>query len=104
MNTLFFNILLGFDPYWDYKPTNAIHNDSPGVYTSDKIVLKLNTINKNRLKCDILDGTIQDGARQPILFSFVLDKPAGYKVFCEPETIHYKKINKSVLNTISFYL
>ena len=42
--------------------------------------------------------------RQPILFSFVLDKPAGYKVFCEPETIHYKKINKSVLNNITIYL
>ena len=37
-------------------------------------------------------------------FSFVLDKPNGYKVFCEPETIHVKKINKSVLNTITFYL
>ena len=33
-----------------------------------------------------------------------LGKPSGYKVFCEPETIHNKKINKSVLNTITFYL
>ena len=40
----------------------------------------------------------------PFFCSFVLGKPAGYKVFCEPETIHYKKINKSVLNTITFYL
>ena len=44
------------------------------------------------------------GLRQPLLFSFVLDKPSGYIVFCEPETIHYKKINKSVLNTITFCL
>ena len=100
----FFNTLLGFDPYWDYKPTNAIHADSPGVYISDKIILNLDTINKIHLKCDCIDGSIQDGVRQPILFSFVLDKPAGYKVFCEPETIHYKKINKSVLNTITFHL
>ena len=28
---LFFHTLLGFAPYWDYKPTNAIHADSPGV-------------------------------------------------------------------------
>ena len=56
------------------------------------------------MKCDCIDGSVVHGARQPILFSFVLDKPAGYKVFCEPETIHYKKINKSVLNTIMFYL
>ena len=55
------------------------------------------------MKCDCIDGSLQDGVKQPILFSFVLDKPAGYKVFCEPETIHYKKINKSVFNTITFY-
>ena len=98
----FFHTLLGFHPYWDYKPTNVIHADSPGVYTSDKIILNINTINKIHLKCDIIDGSIQDGASQPILFSFVLDKPAGYKVFCEPETIHYKKIIKSLLNTVTF--
>ena len=56
------------------------------------------------MKCDVIDGVIQDGVRQPVQFCFVLDKPAGYKVFCEPETIHYKTINKSVLNTITFYL
>ena len=56
------------------------------------------------MKCDVIDGPIQDGFRQPILFSLVLDKPSGYKVFCEPETIHYKKMKKSVLNTITIYL
>ena len=91
----FFHTLLGFTPYWDYKPSG---------YSSDKVILNLNTINKIHLKCDIIDGCIQDGVRQPIPFSFVLDKPAGYKIFCEPETIHYKKINKSILNTITFYL
>ena len=95
----FFHTLLGFEAYWDYKPSNT-----NSVYTNDKIILNLNTTDKIHLKCDCIDGSIQDGVRQPILFSFVLDKPAGYKVFCEPETIHYKKINKSVLNTITFYL
>ena len=56
------------------------------------------------LKCDCIDGSIQNGLRQPILCSFVLDKPSGYKIISEPETNHYKKINKSVLNTITFYL
>ena len=55
------------------------------------------------MKCDCIDGSIQDGVRQPILLSFVLEKPSGYKVFCEPETIRYKKINNSVLNTVTFY-
>ena len=93
-----------FSPYWDYKPNNSSHVLISGIFPSDKIILNLNTIDKIHLKCDCIDGSIQDGARQPILFSFVLDKPSGYKVFCEPETIHYKKINKSVLNTITFYL
>ena len=87
----FFHTLLGFSPYWDYKPTNYNHVLIPGVYPSDKIILNLNTIDKIHLKCDCIDGSIQDGIRQPILFSFVLDKPSGYEVFCEPETIHYKK-------------
>ena len=55
------------------------------------------------MKCDAIDGSVVNGVRQPILHSFVLDKPSGYKVFCEPETVHYKKINKSVLDIISFY-
>ena len=88
----FIRTLLKFEPYWDYKPTNAFNADAPGVYTSDKTFLNLNTMNKIHLKCDCIDGSIQDGVKQPILFSFVLDKPSGYKVFCEPETIHYKKI------------
>ena len=84
----FFHTLLGFTPCWDYKPTNAIFSDAPGVYSSDKIILNLNTIYKIHLKSDCNDGSVQDGVRQPILFSFVLDKPIGYKVFCQPETLH----------------
>ena len=78
----FFHTLLGHDPYFDCKV--------PDVYTSDKF-LNLNTTNKIHLKCDCIDGVIQNGLRQPILYSFVLDKPSGYKIFCEPETIHYTK-------------
>ena len=100
----FFNTLLGFKPYWDYKPTNAIHADSAGVYTSNKFILNINTIDKIHLKCDVIDGSVVNGVRQAILFGFVLDKPCDYKVFCQPESIHYKKINKSVLNTVTFYL
>ena len=61
----FFNTLLGFHPYWDYKP--------PHTYTSDKIILNLSTIDKIHLNCDVIDGSFQDGVRPPILFSFVLD-------------------------------
>ena len=94
---------MAFTPYWDYKPTNAFHTESPGVYTSDKI-LKFSRLDKIPLKCDVVDGSIQNGLQQLILFSFVLDKKPGYKVFCEPETILFRKINTSVLNTLTFYL
>ena len=91
----FFSTILGFTSGWDYKHYNK--------YTSQKIV-NLGSTNKINLKCDCIDGSVVNGLRQPILYSFVLDKLPGYKVFCEPETIHYKKINKSVLNTITNYL
>ena len=91
----FFSTILGFTSDWDYKFYIK--------YTSQKIV-NLGSTNKINLKCDVINGGIVDGFRQPILYSFVLDKLPGYKVFSEPETIYYKKINNSVLNTITFYL
>ena len=75
----FFSTILGFTAGWDYKQYNQ--------YVIQKIV-HLSTTNKIHLKCNIIDGSIRDGIRQTILFSFILDKPSGYKVFCEPETIH----------------
>ena len=98
----FFQTFLKFESYRDYKPTNAIHADSPVVYTSDKNS-NLYTRNKIHSKCDVIDGSVVNVLRQPILFSFILNKLIEFKVFCEPETIYYKKINKSVLNTITFF-
>ena len=91
----FFSTVLGFTSGWDYKHYNE--------YASQKI-LNLGSTNKIHLKGDVIDGSVVNALRQPILFSIVLDKLTRYKVFCEPETIHYKKINISVLNNITFYL
>ena len=91
----FFSTILCFTSRWDYKHYNK--------YISQKLV-NLSSTNKIHLKFDVIDGSLQDGIRQTILFSFVLEELSGYKVFCETETIHYKKIDKSVLNTIPFYL
>ena len=91
----FFSTILGFTAGWDYKHYSK--------YISQKIVNLSNT-NKIHLKCDVINGSQVNGSRQRILYSFALDKKPGYKVFSEPETIHYKQINKSVLNTITFYL
>ena len=75
----FSSTILGLPPYWDYKSNNE--------YVGQKII-NLSTIDKRHLKCDVNDGSVLNGVRQPILYSFVLDKLPGYKVFCEPETIH----------------
>ena len=79
---LFFSTMLGFVSGWDYKHYNK--------FTSQKFV-NLGSTNKIQLKCDVVDGSVVDGIRQPILSSFLLDKLPGYKVFSEPETIYYKK-------------
>ena len=91
----FFNTMLGFTPRWDYKQYNE--------YISQKIV-NSNRTNKIRLKIDVTDGSVVNALKQQILYSFVLDKLPGYEVLSETETIHHKKINKSLLNTITFYL
>ena len=91
----FYNMFLGFTTYWDYKPTNEIHSDSAGVYTNDKN-LNLSTIGKVHSKCDVIDGSVVNGIREPMLSSFTLDQPSGYKIFLQLETVHYKKISKSV--------
>ena len=84
-----------FQPHSDYKHYNK--------YNSQRIV-NLSVANKIHLKCNVIDGSVVSGLRQPILYSFVLDKQTGYKVFSDSATFLYKKIDKSVLNTINFYL
>ena len=92
----FFSTILDFNPHWDYK-----HYID---YISQKII-NLSTIDKIHFKCDAFDGSVVNGLRQSILFCFVLDKPSGYKIFREPETIYFEKIKeKLVWNTTTFCL
>ena len=91
----FFSPVLEVTPGWHYEHYNE--------NLSQKNI-NLNSTNKIHLKTDVIDESILSGVCHPILFSFVLDKPSGFKVFAEPETRHYKKFNKYVLNTKTFYL
>ena len=56
------------------------------------------------MKCDIIDGRVVNGLRQPIIISFVSDKPSGYKVLCQTETVHNKHLHKPACITLTFYL
>ena len=87
------NILLGF--------TNK---DYPsGTRTPEKPVM-ITTTYKIHLKCDCVDGSIGNGIREQILFSFNLSAPPGYKIKKEPTIVLHKKINKTRLDTFHYFL
>ena len=87
------NELLGF--------TNTHYIE--GTHISEKPVM-ITTTDKVHLKCDCVDGSIVNGIREQILFSFNLSAPPGYKIIKEPNIILYKKINKTRLDSIQFFL
>ena len=72
------------------------------THTSEKPVMI--TTDKVHLKCECVDGSIVNGIREQILFSFNLSAPPGYKFIKEPTTVLYKKIKKPRLDTIQFFL
>ena len=87
------NTLLGFTKT-DYTAGTHISEEPVMITTTDKV----------DLKCDCVDGSIVNGIREQILFSFNLSAPPGYKIIKEPNIILYKKINKTRLDSIQFFL
>ena len=75
----------------------------PGSYKSDKLI-NITVIDKIHLKCDCIPGSIVNGIRESILYSFGLSSPPGYKMYNEPRVELFKKIKKSVLSHITFYI
>ena len=73
-----------------------------GSYKSDRPI-NITGINKIHLKCDCIQGSIVNGVREPILYSFALSSPPGHKINKEPRVKLFKKTNKSVLSLINFY-
>ena len=55
----------------------------PGIYRSDKHFF-ISGIDKVHLKCDCSSGSIVSGVREPILYSFGLDKTPGHKNCKDP--------------------
>ena len=64
----------------------------------------ISTTDKVHLKCDWVDGSIVNGMREQILFSFNLSAPPGYGIIEEPNSVLYKKINKTRLDNVQFSL
>ena len=73
-----------------------------GLYKSDKPVKNLG-VDKVHLKCDCIKGSIVNGVKEPILYSFALSSPPGHKIHKQPKIKLFKKVNKSVLSHTTFY-
>ena len=67
-------------------------------------LINITGIDEVHLKCDCIDGSIMNGTREPILYSFALDQPPGYKFYKEPKVKLSKKINQRVLSHIKVHL
>ena len=97
--------ILGFTRSHAY-PLDVIHGFYQliaGSYKGDGPI-KILGIVKNHLKCDCIHSRIVNGIRQPYLYSFALISPPGRKIYREPRIKLFKKINKTVLSHITFYL
>ena len=73
----------------------------PRNYKSQKPI-NITGVDKINLKCDCIQGSIVDGVREPISYSFGLSSPPGHEIFKEPKIKLFKEINKSVLSHITF--
>ena len=104
-NKSFFYTILGFTQSHSYplEDIEGFYQLIAGSYKSERPI-NITGIDKVHLKCDCVDGSIVNGTREPILYSFALDQPPGHKIYKEPKVKLFKKINKRVLSHITFYL
>ena len=103
-NKSFFFTILGFtrshsNPLEDIE---GFYQLIAGLYKSERPI-NIIGMDKVHLKCDCIDGSIMNGIREPIFYSFSLDQPPGHKIYKEPKVKLFKKINKSILSHITFY-
>ena len=100
----FFYTILGFTQSRSYPldDIDSHYQIIAGSYTSDRPI-NITGIDKVHLKCDCIQGSIVNGIREPILYSFALSSPPGHKIYKEPRVKLFKKVNKSVLSHITFY-
>ena len=100
----FFYTILGFTQsrFYSLDGIDGFYQLISGSYKSDKPI-NITGIDKIHLKCYCIQGSIVNGIREPILFSFALSSPPGHKIYKEPRVKLFKRINRSVLSHITFY-
>ena len=103
--SFFFYTILGLTQSHSY-PLDDIYDFYQLIavsYKSDKAI-NVKRIDKDHLKCDCIQGSIMNGTRERILYSFPPDQPPGLKIHEKPRIKLFKKINKRVLSHITFFL
>ena len=100
----FFYTFLGFTRSRSYPldDIDGFYQLIAGSYKSDRPI-NITGIDKIHIKYDCIQGSIVNGKREPILFSFALSSPPGHKTYKEPRVKLFKRLNKSVLSHITFY-
>ena len=103
-NKSFFYTILGFTQSHQ-GPLNNIegfYQILAGSYEGYRPI-NITGIDKVHLKCDCIQGSVVNGVREPISYSFALSSPPSQKIIKEPRVKLFKKL-KSVLSHITFYL
>ena len=100
----FFYTILGFtrSRFYPLDDIDGFYQLIAGSYKGDRHI-NITGIDKIQLKCDCIQGSIVNGIREPILYSFALSSPPGHKIYKEPRVKLFKKIKKSILSNITFY-
>ena len=85
-NKSFFDTILGFIQSHSYHldDKGGFYQLIAGSFKSDKPI-NITGIDKIHLNCNVVDGSIVNGVREPILYSFALDQPPDHKIYREPK-------------------
>ena len=88
----FFYTILGFTQsrFYPLDDIDGFYQLIAGSYKSNK-PNNITGIDKIHLKCDCIQGSIVNGVREPILYSFALSSPPGHKIYKEPRVKLFKK-------------
>ena len=80
----FFHTILGFTRSRSYPldDIDGFYQLIAGLYKSDRPI-NITGIDKIHLNCDCINGSIVNGTREPILYSFALSSPPGHKIYKE---------------------
>ena len=74
----------------------------PGTYESNRPIT-ITPIDEFHLKCNCTNGSIVNGAREPLLCSFSLSSPPGHQLYKKPRTKLSKKVKKLFLSHLTFH-